>query len=91
MASFCYQQISEKLPAFCSIPEHELAAEFSLLTSGKRYAMAVCRVNRHLKSFITSAVQVLNLDVVSAYMGDAVGVQDGKILCFAMMYPCHML
>jgi hypothetical protein len=43
-----------------SIPDHVLAKEFSLLPSNRRYAQPACKTNRRSKSFVPSAVRLLN-------------------------------
>ena len=60
LSSFCDQQIVRKAASILKIPDHILVSEFVLMTSGKRYAMPVCKSNRYLKSFLPSAVQLLN-------------------------------
>ena len=60
LSSFCDQQIVRKAASILKISDHILVSEFVLMKSGKRYAMPVCKSNRYLKSFLPSAVQLLN-------------------------------
>lgn len=58
--AFCNQQISRKANAILASPEHVLNSEFSLLPSGRRYALPCGKTNRYLKSFIPTAIRLLN-------------------------------
>jgi hypothetical protein len=60
LESFCDKQTIRKAASILGISDHVLACEFALLKSGKRYAMPICKTNRHLKSFIPSAIQLIN-------------------------------
>ena len=60
LASFCDQQTIRKAASILNISDHVLISEFVLLQSGKRYAMPVCKTNRHLKSFVPTAIRLLN-------------------------------
>lgn len=56
----CNQQILRKAMSILAVPDHALAGEFSLLPSGRRYALPACKTNRHSKSFIPYAIKLLN-------------------------------
>jgi len=58
--SFYQQQLIRKLESIVSIEDHALINEFNLLKSGRRYRMPCCKTNRHLKSFVPSAVKAFN-------------------------------
>jgi hypothetical protein len=60
LSSLCDQQTIRKVASILNISDHVLAKEFVLMQSGKRYAMPICKSNRHLKSFVPSAIQLLN-------------------------------
>ncbi len=60
LASFCDQQTLWKAEHILSSPGHVLANEFSLLPSGRHYVSPFCKTNRFLKSFIPSAIRLLN-------------------------------
>ncbi len=58
LSSFCNQQILRKAECILASPSH--AGEFTLLPSGRRYALPMCKTNRFSKSFIPSALRLLN-------------------------------
>jgi hypothetical protein len=60
LSSLCDQQTIRKVASILNISDHVLAKEFVLMQSGKRYAMPICKSNRHLKSFVPSAIQLMN-------------------------------
>jgi hypothetical protein len=60
LGSFCDRQIIRKAASIMSIPDHVLAKEFSLLPSNRRYAQPASKTNRRSKSFVPSAVRLLN-------------------------------
>ena len=60
LGSFCDKQTIRKAASILGISDHVLACEFVLLKSCKRYSMPICKTNRHLKSFIPSAIQLIN-------------------------------
>ena len=60
LASFCDQQTIRKAASILNIYDHVLISEFVLMQSGKRYAMPVCKTNRYLKSFVPTAIRLLN-------------------------------
>jgi hypothetical protein len=60
LSSFCDQQTIRKAASILNISDHVLAKEFVLMQSGKRFAMPICKTNRHLKSFVPSAIQLMN-------------------------------
>ena len=57
---FCNRQIIKKAAGILASSGHVLKSEFSVLPSGRRYALPACRTNRHSKSFIPSAIRLLN-------------------------------
>ena len=61
LGTFCDQQIYKKAVCILGIKDHVLASDFSLMQSGKRYAMPVSKTNRHLKSFVPAAIQLINI------------------------------
>ena len=58
--SFCNQQILQKAESILNSPGHVLSHEFRLLPSGRRYALPALKTNRFSKSFIPSALKLLN-------------------------------
>lgn len=58
--AYCNRQILRKAASIPACLGRVLAVEFSLLPSGRRYALPACKTNCHSKSFIPSAVRFLN-------------------------------
>jgi hypothetical protein len=60
LASFCDQQILRKTSRIFASADHFLKPEFTLLPSGRRFAIPACRGNRRSKSFVPCAIRLLN-------------------------------
>lgn len=58
--AYCNRQILRKAASIPACLGRVLAVEFSLLPSGRRYALPAYKTNCHSKSFIPSAVRFLN-------------------------------
>ena len=60
LGSFCDKQTVSKAARILSIPEHVLVREFSLLPSGRRYSAIEAKTNRYSRSFVPTAIRLLN-------------------------------
>ena len=56
------KQAAEKAKIIISQPDHIMLTEFLLLPSGRRYNVPKSKSNRYAKSFIPSAIKLLNTD-----------------------------
>ena len=60
LGSLWEKQVAQKARKILVQPEHILASEFSLMPSGRRYTVPPRKTNRYAKSFIPSAISLLN-------------------------------
>ena len=62
LCSLWEHQVRQKAKSILSQPDHVLSGQFSLMPSGRRYRVPVWRTGRYSRSFIPSAVRLLNAD-----------------------------
>ena len=62
LCSIWENQIQKKARSILSQPDHVLRSQFTVMPSGRRYQAPVGRTNRYTKSFIPSAIRLLNAD-----------------------------
>ena len=60
LRSLWEDQLVRKAKTIISHPQHPLSYEFRVMPSGRRYVSPPGRSNRHLNSFIPSAIRSLN-------------------------------
>ena len=56
------RRVVQKAKGLIDQPDHILSSGFDLLPSGRRYRTVLCSTNRYSKSFIPSAVELLNAE-----------------------------
>lgn len=59
----CYlweKQVAQKAKGIISQSDHVLSSEFTVMPSGRRYKVPLRRTNRYSKSFVPSAIRLLN-------------------------------
>ena len=62
LCSLWENQVNKKAKSILSQPDHVLFGQFAVMPSGRRYQVPVGRTNRYTKSFIPSAIRLLNAD-----------------------------
>ena len=56
------RRVVQKARCLIDQPDHILSSNFALMPSGRRYRAPLCSTNRYSKSFIPSAIRLLNAD-----------------------------
>ena len=62
LCSLWENQVIKKAKSILSQPDHVLSSQFTVMPSGRRYHAPLRRTNRYSKSFIPSAIRLLNAD-----------------------------
>ncbi len=62
LCSLWENQVLKKAKCILSQPDHVLSGQFTVMPSGRRYHAPLRRTNRYSKSFIPSAIRLLNAD-----------------------------
>jgi hypothetical protein len=67
-SSFCNQQTIRKAASILYTSDHVLAKEFVLMQSGKRFAMPICKTNRHLTVMMTTMMMMMTVTTMIIVM-----------------------
>ena len=62
LCSLWENQVKKKAKSILSQPDHVLSGQFMMMPSGRRYQAPVRRTNRYSRSFVPSAIRLLNAD-----------------------------
>lgn len=62
LCSLWENQVKKKAKNILSQPDHVLSCQFTVMPSGRRYHVPLRKTNRYSKSFIPSAIRLLNSD-----------------------------